>query len=63
MSRNLAKLEQELQMMAEGEEVAKEEEVVAGSVWECLGCPPAVVVQGRGSRTQTFRTLSGLVGG
>ena len=37
MSGNLAKLEQELQMMAEGEEVAKEvakeEEVVAGSVW------------------------------
>ena len=30
MSGNLAKLEQELQMMAEGEEVAKEEEVVAG---------------------------------
>ena len=33
MSGNLAKLEQELQMMAEGEKVAKEEEVVAGSVW------------------------------
>ena len=30
---NLAKLEQELQTMAEGEEVVKEEEVVAGSVW------------------------------
>ena len=33
MSGNLAKLEQELQTMAECEEVAKEEEVVVGSVW------------------------------
>ena len=33
MSGNITKLEQELQTMAEGKELAKEEEVVAGSVW------------------------------
>ena len=59
---NLDKLEQELQTMAEGEEVAKDKGGGGGG-GECLGCPPAVVVQGRGSRTQTFMTLSGLVGG
>ena len=56
---NLVKLEQELQTMAEGEEVAKDKGGGGGG-GECLGCPPAVVVQGSGSQDRPWESGPGL---
>ena len=56
MSGNLTKLEQELQTMAEGEEVAKDKGGGGGGGGECLGCPPAVVVQGSGSQDRPWES-------
>ena len=41
--------------MAEGEEVAKDKGGGGGG-GECLGCPPAVVVQGSGSQDRPWES-------